>query len=223
MEQAALKTRLSLLAGVIAGPLFILVYLIEGAFREGYDPLRHPVSSLALGSRGWIQIASFIVTGSLYLALSYGLKKFLKTTPGGTWGPILIGAAGIGLIGAGVFSTDPLFGYPADGPFLLTQQTTHGHLHNLFSFLVFIDIPVTCSVFRRRFKMLGEKRWANYSLISGIMMPLFFILAAVGFNQVEGFAAIAGVLQRLSTIFGFIWITFLSLHFLSQLKEKKQE
>jgi Protein of unknown function (DUF998) len=35
--------------GVVAGPLFVLVFLIEGAMTPDYDPLRHPVSSLALG------------------------------------------------------------------------------------------------------------------------------------------------------------------------------
>jgi Protein of unknown function (DUF998) len=41
--------------GVIAGPLFVLVFLVEGAMTPEYDPLRHPVSSLALGSFGWIE------------------------------------------------------------------------------------------------------------------------------------------------------------------------
>jgi len=29
--------------GVIAGPLFVLVFLIEGAMTPDYDPQRHPV------------------------------------------------------------------------------------------------------------------------------------------------------------------------------------
>jgi hypothetical protein len=36
-----------LACGVIDGPLFVVVFLVEAATRAGYDPLRHPVSSLA--------------------------------------------------------------------------------------------------------------------------------------------------------------------------------
>jgi hypothetical protein len=45
-------TRRPLACGVVAGPVFVTVFLFEGAVREGYRPLRHPVSSLAIGSRG---------------------------------------------------------------------------------------------------------------------------------------------------------------------------
>jgi hypothetical protein len=40
-----------LCCSAIAGPLFVTVFVIEGARRPDYKPLRHPVSSLALGSR----------------------------------------------------------------------------------------------------------------------------------------------------------------------------
>lgn len=40
-----------LACGAIAGPLFVVAFL-EGATCDDYDPLRHPVSSLALGPSG---------------------------------------------------------------------------------------------------------------------------------------------------------------------------
>ena len=43
------KTKTLLACGVIGGPLFVVVFLVEGATRVGYDPQRDPVSSLALG------------------------------------------------------------------------------------------------------------------------------------------------------------------------------
>ncbi|MGI5170389.1 hypothetical protein ACQEU3_39170 [Spirillospora sp. CA-253888] len=48
----ALRPRAPLWSGVIAGPLFTLTYLAEGAARANYDPLRHSVSTLALTDRG---------------------------------------------------------------------------------------------------------------------------------------------------------------------------
>ena len=44
-----INTKTLLVCGVIAGPLFVVAFLVEGATRAHYDPLRHPVSSLALG------------------------------------------------------------------------------------------------------------------------------------------------------------------------------
>lgn len=41
-----------LVCGMAAGPLFTLAYVVEGATRADCKPLRHPVSSLALGRAG---------------------------------------------------------------------------------------------------------------------------------------------------------------------------
>jgi hypothetical protein len=64
------KTRTLLACGVIGGPLFVATFLVEDATHANYDPLRHPVSSLALSDSGWVQGANFIVTGLLTLAFA---------------------------------------------------------------------------------------------------------------------------------------------------------
>jgi ATP-dependent Clp protease ATP-binding subunit ClpA len=51
-EDRRVKRKMFLACGAIAGPLFVLVFLVEGATRTRYDPLRRPVSSLALGDWG---------------------------------------------------------------------------------------------------------------------------------------------------------------------------
>ena len=61
--------------GLVAGPVFVSVFLAEGAARDGYRPLRHPVSSLALGPRAWVQAGNFVVTGTLFLAGAAGLSR----------------------------------------------------------------------------------------------------------------------------------------------------
>lgn len=67
-----IKTKALLFCGVIAGPLFVVAFLVEGATRAHYDPLRHPVSSLAFGDLGWTQSTNFVVTGLLMLAFAIG-------------------------------------------------------------------------------------------------------------------------------------------------------
>ncbi|GAA3508363.1 hypothetical protein FHR32_008366 [Streptosporangium album] len=55
------STKKLLVCGAIGGPLFVIAFLIEGVTRADYDPLRHPVSSPALGPSGWMQIADFLL------------------------------------------------------------------------------------------------------------------------------------------------------------------
>ncbi len=207
-------TKALLLCGAIACPLFVFVFLIEGATRSGYNPLCHPISSLSIGSLGWIQVANFIITGLLLLAFTIGLRRKLRPTISGVKGTWLIGLVAIGLIGAGVFTTDPVYGYPEDKPLVLAQYTIHGHLHDLFSIVVFVCLPSACFVFSRRFIARGEQGWAHYSVISGIAMIVAFIVTSIGFKQVSGFVDFAGVFQRLTITIGWIWITLLALHFL---------
>jgi Protein of unknown function (DUF998) len=92
-------TRRLLHCGVAAGPVFVAVFLLEGAVRDGYRPLRHPVSSLALGPRGWVQAGNFAVAGTLFLAGAAGLAR-AGDPAASRAAPALIGAAGAGLIGA---------------------------------------------------------------------------------------------------------------------------
>ncbi len=67
------KAKALLSCGAIAGPLFVAAFLVEDAARVGYEPLRHPVSSLALGDHGWTQTANFVVACLLTLAFAAGL------------------------------------------------------------------------------------------------------------------------------------------------------
>lgn len=73
------QARRLLRCGMWAGPVFTAAFVAEGAVRDGYRPLRHPVSSLALGPRGWIQTLNFAVTGVLTLAGAAGLRLTVIT------------------------------------------------------------------------------------------------------------------------------------------------
>jgi hypothetical membrane protein len=204
-------TKLLLTCGVIGPLLFIAWFLILGATRTDYEALRQPVSSLSIGPYGWMQIANFLVTGSLIIAFSIGLRRTLYPA---FWGPLLVGLVGVGLIGAGIFVTDPLNGYPPGTPLVPTVRTTQGRLHDLFGMPVFLGLPIACFVFGRLFARRGERGWAAYSILSGIVMFAFFVLAGMGFRQMPGFTNLAGVYQRLSIATGFGWLALLALHLL---------
>jgi hypothetical protein len=217
------KTKFLLFCGPAGSILFIVMFLIQGAIREDYTPLRFPISSLSIGTLGWIQITNFIISGTLIFLFAFGLRQATLLIKGSLWISRLIGAVGLGLIGAGIFSSDPVFGYPITSPLAIAQFTVHGHLHDFFSIFVFICSPIVCFKFRSRFKESGENGWATYSLFSGIGILISFFLAAIGFKQTPGFVEVAGVFQRLSIIIGFAWITMLAFHIInaSEIEAKK--
>ena len=64
-EQKALsRTRILLLCGAIAGPLFLLTLLIQDYTVPGFDPRLDMLSLLSLGIWGWVQIANFVLAGA---------------------------------------------------------------------------------------------------------------------------------------------------------------
>src|SRR5215468_7290450 len=105
--RTAAQTRTLLLCGALTGPLFIVTVLIQDYTRAGFNPRLQPLSLLALGDAGWIQILNFVLAGVLNVLYAVGLWRRLHPGPGGTWGPILVGAYGLGLIAVGVFQNDP--------------------------------------------------------------------------------------------------------------------
>ncbi len=206
------KTKILLASGAIGCWLFVIASIIEGRIHLDYNPIRHPVSSLALGDFGWMQVANFIILGLLILGFAIGLRRSLQPSKDSIWGSLLLGLVAIGLIGAGIFITDPDYGYPVDMPVLLGPDSLRGYLHELFSLLIFVGLPVACFVLRHRFLVTGESGWAAYCTFTGIAMLATFVLASIGFKQKANLVDFAGVYQRLSITLGCIWITLLALH-----------
>ncbi len=214
--------------GVLAGPLFVVAFTAIGARRLGYDWHRHTVSSLGDGDRGWQQRANFISTGVLYCCAARGLSRYSRRAvyPGAV--PALVAAAGVGLIGSGVFVTDSLGGFPPvesgedgsnDAAAVDTTPTREGTLHNVCAVPVFTGIPVaglaSAVVAARR----SDWGWATYSAGSSLLMVSSFVLMGRGFGGVPRFAGKGGLFQRISIASGFGWLTALSLRALSSLSE----
>lgn len=203
-------TRLLLRCGVAAGPVFVAVFLLEGAVRDAYRPLRHPVSSLALGPRGWVQSANFTVAGTLFLAGAAGLARAGEPVACSRAASALIGAAGAGLVGSAVFITDPVSGYPLGTPDALTQPSRTGTAHNLAAVPVFVGLPAAALGCGWRSWRAGRRRFGLYSAGSAVTMLTTMVLAAAGFGQSPRLVNVAGLFQRTSIITGFAWLTALS-------------
>jgi len=201
-------TKTLLTCGIIAGPLYVIVGLLQMAIRPGFDITRHSLSLLANGDLGWIQTLNFLITGMLLIAGAVGVKRALQSGPGSRWAPRMLGLYGLGLIGASIFSADPALGFPPGTSLENNPISWHGLLHFVAGTIGFIGFIVACFIFARRFKSLRKPGWAWYSLITGILFLASFIGIASGSKgPFSIFFAIAVVL-------GFTWISVL----LSRLK-----
>jgi hypothetical protein len=210
------RTRGLLRCGGLAGPVFTATFLAEGAVRDGYRPLRHPVSSLALGRRGWIQTANFAVTGAMFLAGAAGLRHSGDRLAGSRTGPILIAAAGAGLICSAAFRTDPIGGYPPGTPDTPATFSPVGTAHNLAAIPVFFGLPAAAASYGWRSWRTGQPGFAIYCAATAVTMPVTMALAGAGFGQSSRLAGYGGLLQRVSIITGFAWLTATSARALRQ-------
>lgn len=202
-----MSSRWLLACGVVAGPLFTLAYVLAGITRAGYSPLRHPVSSLALGPHGWIQSLSFVASGLLLLAFTWGLGRATSRTGSTRWGPRLMGAAAVVLVVAGVFVTDPVSGYPPGTPARPTALTVRGTVHAACALLGFVILVAAMFVFARAFARRRERGWTVYSLASGVVTTAAFLLTLQAISQKPGWVELGGLFERVAFIVGLGWVT----------------
>jgi uncharacterized protein DUF998 len=201
------RTRSLLRCGLTAGPVFVAAFLAEGAVRNGYSPLRHPVSSLALGSRGWIQTGNFALAGTLLVAGAAGLSRARDLVVTGRAAPALIGAAGAGLLGSAAFVTDPVSGYPPGTPETPGPPSRTGTIHNLSAVPIFAGLPAAALTCGWRSWRAGRRWFGLYSAGTAVTMLTAMVLAAAGFGQSPRLVSLGGLFQRVSIITGLAWVT----------------
>lgn len=191
-----MNDRTLLRGGALAGPLFVLIFLVLGAMRESYDAMRHPISSLALGPGGSVQVVNFVLAGALSLALAAGLWNVRKA------GSVLIGVWGLGFLGTAFFTTDPVSGYPVGTP-LYPVGTVHGMLHNLCALVAALAFVAACIVMARG--------WVAYSVGTAVVFIAALVVSAMGTAQTPSLVGVAGLFDRIAVITAFAWLTALAL------------
>lgn len=201
-------------AGIVAGPLYIIVGLLQMAVRPGFDIRRHPLSLLSDGELGWIQTANFLITGALLLAGAVGLKRTLQSGRGRKWAPLMLGLYGLGLIGAGLFPADPALGFPPGTPLGNTAITGRGMMHFVVGTFGFTGFIATCFIFARRFRDLGQQGWSRYSFIAGVLFLAAFIGIASGAGGASPYFAFG-------VAFGFVWLSLALAHVKATIADPK--
>ncbi|HSP10240.1 MAG TPA: DUF998 domain-containing protein [Candidatus Dormibacteraeota bacterium] len=187
-------TLLLIALGICGALLFAAVWLIEGATRPGYSAWAHTISALSLGPSGWVQRLNFIIFGALTLGSALGWRQALAHGVGAVAYPVLKAIEGVGLIVDGVFSQDPLAGYPPGA--LITGPTVHGVIHVTFAIITITAIGLDWFVLARRFA--GDptwRGWGKYAVITGVLTIVFIAIS----GPMVLWGGLAGLFERLST------------------------
>jgi hypothetical protein len=145
----------------------------------------------------------------LLLAGAAGLARAGDPAVSSRVAPALIGAAGVGLIGSAVFTTDPVSGYPPGTPDALTQPSQAGTVHNVVAVPVFFGLPAAALACSWRSWRAGQRGSALYSGGTAVTMLATMALAGAGFGQAPRLVHLGGLFQRASIITGFTWLTVL--------------
>jgi hypothetical membrane protein len=141
------STRRLLTAAAAAGPFFYVSVSVQMLTREGFDLRVHPLSQLSTGSLGWIQVATFVLTGLGVLALAVAHRRLVTDGVGRRAVPVLLALSALGFVLAGAFVMDPENGFPAgtpDGP--VAAMSWHGVVHSVAAVLAFTALALACVV-----------------------------------------------------------------------------
>lgn len=203
-DRGAAVTRALLGWGVVAGPFYLTVGLVQAFVREGFNLARHPLSLLANGPGGWVQTANFGLSGLMVIAAAVGFRRVLRSGAV-SW---FLGGFGAAMIAAAIFRADPVDGFPAGTPEgLPTSISTPGLLHFVAGTLGFVSLAVAGFLAARAMSRRGVPALARLSFFSGLAVLLGFFGGMVIPGLSPGTAGI-----WFSVIVGWAWLAVLSLY-----------
>jgi hypothetical protein len=151
-----------------------------------------------------------IATGLLTVAGTYGMRRTLRGTLGGFWGPALICLYGFGLVGAGFFSADPALGFPPGTPLKGNPISSHGLMHFVCGGVGFIGLIAACFVFARRFVRAKERGWAVFSAVTGVTFFAAFYGIAAFSEKGATTRAVANIAFSLAVLLAWTWLSMLA-------------
>jgi hypothetical protein len=196
----ARSTRTLLIAGALVGPLFAVLAAGQVLLRDGFDLRRHPLSQLAIGGPGFVQVANFVIAGIGVLCLAVAVRRTITDGVGRRWLAPLIAVFGIGLVASGVFVMDPENGFPIgtpEGP--ASAMSWHGIAHLVAATVAFSGLAAACIVLAVR---MGRRR-AGWAAVLNACAALVF-LAPVN-------PAWASIQVAVNGLVAFIWTTAVAL------------
>jgi hypothetical protein len=181
-----------LCCGVGGSLLFTFVYFAYGAIAPDYNIMRQSIGDLELLREGWIQSANFIVFAFFNFAFAEGLRREMVNGFGTTLIPLTMVATSVGLVLLGMFAFEPA--------------------HTLAGCIALLSIVCSCLLLSLRFA--GDERWKGwsaYTMVTAILMSIFFIMYAYTRHNGSNYA---GVYERLGVVTRLVWTFVLTIRLL---------
>jgi hypothetical protein len=205
------RVRQALLAGAIAGPLYIIIGTLEALLRDGFDIRIHSLSLLANGRGGWIHSTMMVVSGLLTVFGALGLSGVQR--PGRRSYTMIIGLVvyGLGIATAGLLRADPAEGFPIgtpSGPPVVVTASGVGHL--VAGGIGFLGLILACLACARRSTRTGDSAWAACSAA----ISVYYLVAFAGIASGAGNPAI-NIAFSVAVALGWGWLTALCIRALS--------
>lgn len=197
-------TRSLLGYGVIAGPFFVTVGVVQGLVRDGFDFGRHPLSVLANGPGGWVQVANFLLTGLMVVAAAVGIARAMGKGRATSW---FVAIYGLSMIAAAFLRADPIDGFPPGTPEgMPTSISPTGLGHFVAGALGFMSLAVSALVASVAFSKRGVRWLSQLSLASGIAVLLGFF----GGQFLGASSVTLGI--WFAVLVGWAWLAVVSAH-----------
>jgi hypothetical protein len=186
------------IAGLVAGPFFLIsvglnswasidyLHGLGWAFVGG-EQVPWP-SSLASGPYGWVQVATFVITGLLMMVLAIAVRDQLPRRRASSFAVLLLGVFGVALILAAFrVDTSMLKGGNPD--------TWHGWIHEIAFLLIIatgVLAPLTMGLAAR-----GDRSWRPIGVVSLTATALLVVFLIFPWGN-------APFLMAILTLFGWI-------------------
>jgi hypothetical protein len=189
------------LVSAVAAVLWLGIIGLLHFIKPELDPRTRMISEYACGPSGWtMQLAFFCMAVSCWTlaAATWTLQPVL--------GPALLVVCGFGLVGAGIFVTDPVL--PIE-----RTKTSSGALHIVFAFAVMLIFPImaTCVSWNVSERTVGPmtRVWLLVLAASTWGGLLGFIAAAVSLLRRPGTSI--GYFERILVVTYTAWLTAAAL------------
>lgn len=138
------STRRLLIVAAVTGPGFYGASALQAVLRDGFDIRVHPLSQLATGGLGWIQMISFVLAGLGGIALAVCHRRLVRIGAASRIAPIALGIFGAGFVMAGCFPMDAQNGFPVGAPEGAVAMSWHSVVHSAGAALSFTALAVAC-------------------------------------------------------------------------------
>ena len=189
-------SRFSLLCGVFAPIMMMVIIIVVGQITPDYDPISDTISQMGAPDRPHAIVINggYVIYGILMGLAAYGLYRSIGSTTTAKRLAILLGIHAIGTMLLGVFP---------DSLNLLPKHFTDDLLHNTISAISYLPLLIGILIFRG---IARQERTLRVTGILGLVILIINLPMPV-INMIDPLKSIGGLLQRLLSGSSFFWLT----------------